>query len=65
VAALGALIPAHGILEGGSHAAYVDGLHTALIVGAGLAAAGALATLALLREKRPQLAKPRLAADAA
>jgi EmrB/QacA subfamily drug resistance transporter len=65
VAALGAMIPAHGILTGGSHTAYVDGLHTALIVGAGLAAAGALATLALLREKRPAVVTPRLATEAA
>src|SRR4051794_39323775 len=42
VAALGALVPAQAAF-GGSPQAYVDGLHHALLAGAGLAAAGAVA----------------------
>ena len=48
VAALGALIPAEGVLGGGGAAAYVDGLHDALLVGAALAAAGAIAAALLI-----------------
>jgi EmrB/QacA subfamily drug resistance transporter len=44
VAALGALIPAQNALNGGSAHDYVGGLHNALLVGAGLAAIGAIAT---------------------
>ena len=52
IAALGALVPAGGALGHGSPEAYVDGLRHALIVGAGLAALGAVATTALLRPRR-------------
>ncbi|MGH2950263.1 MAG: MFS transporter [Solirubrobacteraceae bacterium] len=43
VAALGALIPAEAAFGEGSPQSYVDGLHNALLVGAGVAAVGALA----------------------
>jgi EmrB/QacA subfamily drug resistance transporter len=46
VAALGALIPAHGPSAGAGH--YVDGLHHALLAGSALAAAGALAAAFLI-----------------
>jgi EmrB/QacA subfamily drug resistance transporter len=48
VAALGALIPAQNALGGGSHADYVGGLHHALLAGAALAAAGAVASWLLI-----------------
>jgi EmrB/QacA subfamily drug resistance transporter len=48
VAAFGAMVPATGALGGGDAQAYVDGLHTALLVGAGLAGVGALASARLL-----------------
>jgi hypothetical protein len=48
VAALGALIPAEGVLGGAGAAAYVDGLHDALLVGALLAAIGAVAAAVLI-----------------
>src|SRR4051794_26040421 len=48
VAAFGALVPATGALGGGDAQAYVDGLHTALLVGAVVAAVGALASARLL-----------------
>jgi EmrB/QacA subfamily drug resistance transporter len=51
VAALGALIPAGDLLQGGSPSDYVDGLHTALLAGAGLAAAGAVAGALLIRRR--------------
>jgi EmrB/QacA subfamily drug resistance transporter len=47
VAALGALIPAQDAF-GGSPQAYVDGLHDALLAGAALAAAGAIAAWFLI-----------------
>jgi MFS family permease len=52
VAALGALVPAGAALGGGSAQAYVDGLHDALWAGSGLAAAGAVAALVLIRSSR-------------
>src|SRR5215207_268239 len=48
VAALGALVPAHAAFGGGSPQAYVDGLHDAMIAGAALAAAGAVAAWFLI-----------------
>jgi EmrB/QacA subfamily drug resistance transporter len=48
VAALGALVPASAALGGGDPQAYVDGLHDALVVGAGLAAAGGVAAALLI-----------------
>ncbi len=52
IAALGALIPAHAALGHGDPQAFVDGVRSALTVGAGLAAAGAVATAVLLRGRR-------------
>jgi EmrB/QacA subfamily drug resistance transporter len=54
-AAFGALIPAGAALGHGSPAAFVHGLHQALMLGAVLAAAGAVATVVLLRTHRAQL----------
>jgi EmrB/QacA subfamily drug resistance transporter len=48
VAALGAMIP-QDVLSGGSASAYVDGLRTALLAGAALAAVGAIAGAVLIR----------------
>jgi EmrB/QacA subfamily drug resistance transporter len=48
VAALGALIPAEAAFGGGSPQEYVDGLHAALLAGAGLAAVGAIAAWLLI-----------------
>ena len=48
VAALGALIPAQAAFGGGSPQEYVDGLHDALLAGAALAAAGAVAAWFLI-----------------
>jgi EmrB/QacA subfamily drug resistance transporter len=48
VAAFGAMVPATGALGGGDSQAYVDGLHTALLAGAALAAVGAFASARLL-----------------
>jgi EmrB/QacA subfamily drug resistance transporter len=53
VAALGALIP-QDVLSGGSVVEYVDGLQTAMLAGAALAAAGAIAGALLIR--RPAVA---------
>ena len=54
-AALGVFIPAQSALGHGSPDAFVLGLHRALIVGAALAAVGAIATARLLRGWRPEL----------
>jgi EmrB/QacA subfamily drug resistance transporter len=51
IAALGALVPAQGALGHGDPQAFVDGLRTALIAGAGLAALGAAGTAILLRTR--------------
>jgi EmrB/QacA subfamily drug resistance transporter len=48
VAALGAMIP-QDVLSGGSVTEYVDGLQTAMLAGAALAAAGAIAGALLIR----------------
>jgi EmrB/QacA subfamily drug resistance transporter len=69
VAALGAMIPAEAALGGGSPQAYVDGLHTALLAGAGLAGVGALAAGLLISPRfgsaapapKPEPAKAPLA----
>ena len=60
IAAFGALVPAASALGHGSATAYVAGLHHALIVGAVIAAAGAVATLALIGPRRAR--KPALRA---
>jgi EmrB/QacA subfamily drug resistance transporter len=67
VAALGALIPTGSAL-GGSPTEYVDGLHDALLAGAGLAAVGAVATAMLLGVRRGRTApevRPELAVESA
>jgi EmrB/QacA subfamily drug resistance transporter len=51
VAALGALIPTGELMSGGSATDYVDGMQTALLAGAGLAAAGAVAGALLIRRR--------------
>jgi hypothetical protein len=48
VAAFGAMIPSSAGLGAGDPHAFVDGLHTALLVGAVLAAVGAVASARLL-----------------
>jgi EmrB/QacA subfamily drug resistance transporter len=53
VAAFGALVPAAAALGGGSAAAYVRGLHHALLLGAGIVAVGAVVTGALASSFRP------------
>ncbi len=64
VAGLGALVPAGAALGGGSPAAYVDGLHDALWVGAVLAGAAAAATGLLIRGRRGATV-PEVALEAA
>jgi EmrB/QacA subfamily drug resistance transporter len=48
IAALGAVIPARDALGGGSAGGYVTGLHSALIIATIVAAAGSVATMALI-----------------
>jgi len=52
VAAYGVLVPAAAALGHGSPEAYVAGMHTALLIGTALAAAGALASAVLLTARR-------------
>jgi EmrB/QacA subfamily drug resistance transporter len=52
VAAFGALFSASAALGHGSAASYVTGLHHALLIGAGLAAVGGIATSRLLSTRR-------------
>ncbi|HEX2160931.1 MAG TPA: MFS transporter [Thermoleophilaceae bacterium] len=56
VAGLGALVPAGAAFGDGSPADYVAGLHDALWVGAGLAAAGAVAAALLIARRGPAAA---------
>ena len=65
IAALGALIPAQAALGHGDPHAYVDGLHHALIAGAGLAATGAVGAALLLGTRRERVAVAQLASDPA
>ena len=58
-AAFGALIPAGAELGRGSAVAYVQGLHHALILGAAVAAAGAMATVVLLGTRRAPEWRPQ------
>jgi predicted MFS family arabinose efflux permease len=60
VAALGALVPAGAALGHGSAAAYVSGLHHALILAAAVAAAGAVVTVALIGTRRARRSVRRL-----
>jgi hypothetical protein len=57
VAALGAMIPTAALAKG-DVTSYVDGLHNALAVGAGLAAIGAVAAAYLLRPVLQARRKP-------
>ena len=65
VAALGALIPTGDLLSGGSATDYVDGMHTALLVGAALALAGSVAGALLIRRRAVESVPAELALDAA
>ena len=65
VAAFGALVPAAAALGHGSPEAYVTGMHTALLAGAALAAAGALASAVLLTGLRNKVPSVELATDLA
>jgi EmrB/QacA subfamily drug resistance transporter len=65
VAAFGALVPAAAALGHGSPEAYVAGMHTALFVGAALAAAGALASGVLLTGLRGKVPAGELVAEPA
>ncbi len=56
VAAFGALVPGAAALGHGSATAYVNGMHTALLVGAALAVVGAAGSALLLGVRRPALA---------
>lgn len=66
IAALGAFFPAHAGL-GQDPAAFVGGLHDALLAGAALAAVGAVAAAGLIRERRPAeaLSGAKVAVEAA
>jgi EmrB/QacA subfamily drug resistance transporter len=65
IAALGALVPAAAATGHGDPQTYVDGLHTALIVGAALAAVGAIGAARLLGRPRTERVAVDLAADPA
>jgi len=54
VAALGAFVPASASFGAADPGAYVDGLHDALLVAAGIAALGAVVAAVLLREDHPR-----------
>jgi MFS family permease len=62
VAALGALVPAGAAFDPTRHVEYVNGLHTALWTGAGVAAVGAVVAAALIRSA---VKAPRVAAELA
>jgi EmrB/QacA subfamily drug resistance transporter len=63
IAALGALIPARDALGSGSAADYVAGLHSALIVATIVAAAGCVATMALIGRRRTASGPATVSAD--
>jgi EmrB/QacA subfamily drug resistance transporter len=65
IAAFGALVPAAAALGNGSPQAYVDGLHTALLVAAALAAVGAAASAVLLTRVRSTAPAGQLVPDPA
>jgi predicted MFS family arabinose efflux permease len=60
VAAFGALVPASAALGNGSAAAYVTGLHHALLIGAVLAAVGGALAIKLIPTRRRQPADQAL-----
>ena len=65
VAALGALMPSRSLLNGGNPAHFVTGFHHALVASAVLAAAGAVASFALIRPRAEVSAEPAELAAAA
>jgi hypothetical protein len=65
VAAFGALVPAAAALGHGSPESYVTGMHHAMYVGTILAAAGAIASAALLAGKRREAPAVELVPDPA
>jgi len=65
VAAFGALVPTAAALGHGSPEAYVAGMHTALLVGAALAVAGALASAVLFTGLRNEAPTSELVPDPA
>ena len=65
VACCGALVPAGAALGHGSAAAYMSGFHHALLLGAAVAAIGAVATVALLRNRRAVTSPTPVVAGAA
>jgi EmrB/QacA subfamily drug resistance transporter len=65
VAAFGALVPAAAAMGHGSPQAYVTGMHTALLVGAALAVAGAIASAVLLTGLRNDAPTAQLVPDPA
>ena len=58
VAALGALVPSRSLLNGGDPARFVSGFHQALVASAVLAAAGAVASFALIRPRAEVSVEP-------
>ncbi len=62
VALFGALIPGSAALGRGSAESFVSGMHTALLVGAGLAAVGAIASFKLIPVRRASGAVEQLPA---
>jgi len=64
IAALGALIPARDALGSGSPGGYVAGLHSAPIVATLVAAAGSVATMALIGRPSSAMAKSPVSTDA-
>ena len=65
VAVFGALVPAGAALGHGTAGNYVGGFHHALLVGAGIVAAGTLATTAVLQMRRSQIAQTQTSAPPA
>jgi MFS family permease len=58
VASLGALMPSRSLLNGGDPAHFVTGFHHALVASAVLAAAGAVASFALIRPRTEVSSEP-------
>ena len=63
IAALGAMIPSRDALGSGSAGGYVAGLHSALIVATIVAAAGSVATMALVGRRSPARGRERVSVD--
>ncbi len=65
VAALGALVPSRSLLNGGDPARFVSGFHQAVVASAVLAAAGAVASFALIRPRAEVSVEPAVGLAAA